>query len=81
MAKTKKKNRDWFDMYSESMSYANEAAKLLQAMVSDGDCGNFENVASQIGNNRRICELATEKLIRLRDTLLPLLMNGQVEVR
>ena len=41
----------------------------------------FENVASQIGNSRRICELATEKLIRLRDTLLPLLMNGQVEVK
>ena len=41
----------------------------------------FENVASQIGNNRIICELATEKLIRLRDTLLPLLMNGQVEVK
>ena len=41
----------------------------------------FENVASQIGNNRRICELAIEKLIRLRDTLLPLLMNGQVKVK
>ena len=41
----------------------------------------FDKIASSIGNARRICELELEESVMERDTLLPLLMNGQVIVK
>ena len=41
---------------------------------------NFNEIATHIGEARCVCEICVEESITQRDTLLPLLMNGQVEV-
>jgi type I restriction enzyme, S subunit len=40
----------------------------------------FDEIISAAGEKRRLCEMEVEALTLQRDTLLPLLMNGQVEV-
>ena len=41
---------------------------------------NFNEIATHIGEARCVCEICVEESITQRDTLLPILMNGQVEV-
>ena len=40
----------------------------------------FNEIATSIGESRCVCEVRVEESIKQRDTLLPLLMNGQVSV-
>ena len=53
----------------------------LQVVLPEQDIiDDFTEIITPIAEARRISEIAIEETIQLRDTLLALLMNGQVNV-
>ena len=65
--------------YKRHFSFLKQHLVPIKLDLALGD--KFNNVVEQIFNSIRNCRKDIMSLIQVRDTLLPLLMNGQVEVK